>query len=341
MKIIKKVVHDVQNIPGNGNETQNQLITATQQPSSPVALSADVEMLLERFLVEAELAETTKETYRRTLRGFFAWKEEREIADLDRSHILAYKQDMLARVRPSTASTYLTAVKSLFKWLESVRAYPNVAADIKTVKLVGNIHRKDALTPAQAKRVLQVLKGDTLQAKRDFALVNLLIRVGLRSVEVTRGRLGDLRNRGDQTILLVQGKGRVEKDALVVLTDATLGPIYDYLAARRCEGREVVGEDSPLFASLSNKPYGKPLSTRSIRQIAKEALRAAGLDSERLTTHSFRHSAVTFALLGGASLQQAQALARHTNLTTTMVYAHNVDRVSQAPERFVDGLLDD
>lgn len=235
------MVHDVQNIPGNGNETQNQLITATQQPSSPVALSADVEMLLERFLVEAELAETTKETYRRTLRGFFAWKEEREIADLDRSHILAYKQDMLARVRPSTASTYLTAVKSLFKWLESVRAYPNVAADIKTVKLVGNIHRKDALTPAQAKRVLQVLKGDTLQAKRDFALVNLLIRVGLRSVEVTRGRLGDLRNRGDQTILLVQGKGRVEKDALVVLTDATLGPIYDYLAARRCEGREVVG----------------------------------------------------------------------------------------------------
>lgn len=177
----------MQNIPGNGNETQNQLITATQQPSSPVALSADVEMLLERFLVEAELAETTKETYRRTLRGFFAWKEEREIADLDRSHILAYKQDMLARVRPSTASTYLTAVKSMFKWLESVRAYPNVAADIKTVKLVGNIHRKDALTPAQAKRVLQVLKGDTLQAKRDFALVNLLIRVGLRSVEVTRG----------------------------------------------------------------------------------------------------------------------------------------------------------
>ena len=33
---------------------------------------------------------------------------------------------------------------------------------------------------------------------------------------------------------------------------------------------------SPLFASLSNKTYGKPLSTRSIRQIAKEALRAAG-----------------------------------------------------------------
>ena len=64
--------------------------------------------------------------------------------------------------------------------------------------------------------------------------------------------------------------------------------------------------------------------------------------SERLTTHSFRHSAVTFALLGGASVRQAQALARHSNLSTTLgTYAHDLDRVSQAPEKFVDGLLDD
>lgn len=248
---------------------------------------------------------------------------------------------MLARVRPTTASTYLTAVKSLFKWLESVKAYPNVAAGVKTMKLA-NMHRKDALTPAQAKRVLQVLKGDTPQAKRDFVLLNLLIRVGLRSIEVTRSNLGDLRSSGGRTILQVQGKGRIEKDALVVLTEATLGPIYDYLAARRCEGREVLSDDSPLFASLSNKTYGRPLSTRSIRQIAKEALRAAGLESERLTTHSFRHSAVTFALLGGASVRQAQVLARHFNLSTTLgTYAHDLDRISQAPESFVDSFLDD
>lgn len=105
----------MQNIPGNGNETQNQLITATQQPSSPVALSADVEILLERFLVEAELAETTKETYRRTLRGFFAWKEERGIADLDRSHILAYKQDKGALRAPGILRRN-SACRVRFRW---------------------------------------------------------------------------------------------------------------------------------------------------------------------------------------------------------------------------------
>lgn len=326
----------------NEYETQNQLITSPQQqPEQPAVLNTDIELLLERFLAEAELAESTRETYRRTLRAFFAWREERGITDLGRSDILAYKQDMLARVRPSTAATYLTAVKSLFKWLESVKAYPNVAAGVKAVKLAGGIHRKDALTPAQAKRLLEAVRGDSLQAKRDFALVNLLLRTALRGVEVHRAVCSDLRNRGPQTILLVQGKGRIEKDALVVLTEPTLAPIYDYLAARRAEGREAVGEDSPLFASLSNKTYGKPLSIRSVRQIVKDALRSAGLDSERLTTHSLRHTGVTLALLGGASVQEAQALARHSSLVTTMRYAHNLDRVSQAPERFVDSLLDD
>ena len=119
------------------------------------------------------------------------------------------------------------------------------------------------------------------------------------------------------------------------------GPIYDYLAARRQEGREAVGDDSPLFASLSNKTYGQPLSRRSIRQIAKGTLRQAGFDSERLTTHSLRHTAVTLALLGGASLQEAQQLARHSNLSTTMVYSHNIDRINNAPERLIDNLLDD
>ena len=120
---------------------------------------------------------------------------------------------MLARVRPSTASTYLTAVKSLFKWLESVKAYPNIAASVKAVRLSG-LSRKDALTPAQAKRLLETLRGDTLQAKRDFALVNLLLRTALRSVEVHRAVCSDMRNRGGQTILLIQGKRGVLRKEL-------------------------------------------------------------------------------------------------------------------------------
>ncbi|BFL05985.1 hypothetical protein [Eggerthella lenta] len=77
----------MQNISGYGNETQRQLIASPQQRQQAIPRE-EVELLFERFLVEAELAESTRATYRRTLRGFFAWREERGIADLDRSLIL-------------------------------------------------------------------------------------------------------------------------------------------------------------------------------------------------------------------------------------------------------------
>lgn len=75
--------------------------------------------------------------------------------------------------------------------------------------------------------------------------------------------------------------------------------------------------------------------------IAKDALRKAGFDDPRLTAHSMRHSAKTLALLGGASLQQAQALARHLNINTTLIYSHNIDRVNNAPEFAIEDLLKD
>ena len=140
--------------------------------------------------------------------------------------------------------------------------------------------------------------------------------------------------KGAQAVLYVQGKGREQKDDFVVLTDSAVRPIYAYLSMRKERDRE-----APLFASLSNKTMGQRLKTRSLREIVKRAMRLAGFDDDRLTTHSLRHTAVTLALLGGASLQQAQSMARHTNINTTLVYSHNLDRVSQAGEFAVDRML--
>ena len=63
------------------------------------------------------------------------------------------------------------------------------------------------------------------------------------------------------------------------------------------------------------------------------------LDSSRLTAHSLRHTAVTLALMGGATIQEARLLARHSSINTTLIYAHNINRVAQAPERKIDALL--
>jgi integrase len=62
---------------------------------------------------------------------------------------------------------------------------------------------------------------------------------------------------------------------------------------------------------------------------------AAGYDSSRLTAHSLRHTAVTLSLLGGKSLQEVQQFARHTNIATTQIYAHNLDRAKNNCEEVV------
>ncbi|MBR3690722.1 MAG: tyrosine-type recombinase/integrase [Eggerthellaceae bacterium] len=318
---------------------QNELILSEQSENGELILSQNAAQFIERFLADADIAPTTKETYRKALRQFFLWYASRGGGDLARADILSYKQAQLSRMQANTVGAYLSALRSFFKWLESEKLYPNVAAGVKGVKL-SNGHRKDALTPTQVGRVLETLKGSTLQAKRDYALFNLLVRTGLRTIEIERANVEDMRNKGAVTVLYVQGKGRSQKDEFVVLTDAAVRPIYAYLAARRAEGREVMGPESPLFASLSTRTYGKRLVTRSLRGIVKKALRTAGYDDARITTHSLRHTSITLALLGGASIQQAQALARHGNIGTTMIYSHALDRLNDAPEYAIGKMLD-
>ena len=81
------------------------------------------------------------------------------------------------------------------------------------------------------------------------------------------------------------------------------------------------------------------MATRTVSRIAKEAMRGHGIDSAALTAHSMRHTAVTFALLAGASLQEVQAMARHRNINTTTIYAHNLDRMEGRAEGAVDSIL--
>jgi site-specific recombinase XerD len=101
------------------------------------------------------------------------------------------------------------------------------------------------------------------------------------------------------------------------------------------------GEDSfePLFIGVSNRCYGSRLKTSSIRRIIKDMIVANGYISKQLSTHSLRHTALTYALKGGASLQETKELGRHSDINTTLIYAHNINRIENAPEFYVEKYL--
>jgi integrase/recombinase XerC/integrase/recombinase XerD len=295
---------------------------------------ASLEALLQKFLEAQDIASSSRATYGRQLKQLLSWLEQTGRADrlstLLREDILAYKDYLLQLGLSSyTVSSYITATRKLFEWLEAEKVYPNIARGVKGTKKAKGF-RKDCLTPGQIREALEAIDQRTLEGLRDYALLNLLLRTGLRTVEISTATLGDLRQESGSAVLWIRGKGRASKDDFVLLVEETLRPLRAYLSAR---GR--LKESEPLFASGSRRNTGEALTTRSISRIVKDRLRAVGIDDSRLTAHSLRHTAITLSIKGGASLQQAQAMARHTDPKTTLIYFHNLARIEAGAERFI------
>jgi len=299
-----------------------------------IARIPSLEELISSFIRAQDVRQNSRESYRKGLKKFLAWLQAREITQPTRETILDYKENLKESGLSSfTISSYIVAVRKFFTWLEATRGLPNIANGIKGAKRARGF-RKDPLTLSQVKELLGSIDRAELQGLRDYALINLLTRTGLRTIEASRANVEDIRQQGGEALLWIQGKGRDEKDDFVLLTEETLRPIYEYLKARGSTKAE-----APLFSSMSDRNGGGRLTTRTLRRIVKDRLRGIGIDSDRLTAHSLRHTGITLALQAGATVQEAQALARHANINTTLIYAHNIDRIKQAPERKIDALI--
>ena len=74
------------------------------------------------------------------------------------------------------------------------------------------------------------------------------------------------------------------------------------------------------------------MTTRSISRICKAAMLHAGYNSKRLTAHSLRHSAITLALMAGLPIQEVSQFARHSNISVTMIYSHDIERLKSKCE---------
>ena len=317
--------------------TEQNVSLAPRSDETALETTLDYSVIIERFLSAHDIKPKSKETYRRALRQFFAYLQDNGITKPTRETLIAYKAYLIdKKLSAYTVSAYIIAVRKMFQWTESEHLYANIASQIKGQKKPKGF-KKDALSVKQAQKLLTDMETDSISGARDYALVNLLVRTGLRTIEAVRANVEDIRQQGEQAVLFIQGKGRDSKDDIVILTEETLEPIRAYISMRG----QGVKDSSPLFISHSDRNYGERLTTRSVSRIVKDKLRASGLDDRRLTAHSLRHTAVTFSLIGGASIQEAQTLARHSDINTTLIYAHNLDRIAKAPELKIDALLGD
>lgn len=295
--------------------------------------TSDWKGLVATFVSSLDAKESSRQLYKRTLSQFFLWVDStgRKLHDMGRADILTYKDHLLSGGYSAlTICSYIVAVRKFYEWAEAEKYYPNIAKGVKTPKRQPAF-KKQHLSDSKSRELLSHFERMSL---RDYAIVNLLLRTGLRTIEVARADVGDITFKGGRRILKIWGKGRTEKDDFVVLSDKAYLPIANYLATRK---RVKSGE--PLFASVSNQNKGGRLSTRTISKICKGGLQAIGMDGKEFTAHSLRHTTAVTILKHGGNITDVQSVLRHSSPVTSQIYTESVKeemRLQEAPEMIID-----
>lgn len=293
----------------------------------------DWERLIEIFLNSQDIMDKSRETYRWGLKRFFRWMRTtgRTLQTMTPADVVQFKGKLSKeRLSPLTVGAYMTAVRRFYGWTETSLIYPNIARSVKTPKGRKGF-RKTALTPEEAASLLEHLKGRSL---RDYAIVNLILRTGLRTVEVMRADVGDITRKRGKRILKVWGKGAEDKDAMVIIGEPVWNPIREYLSTRG-----EVPKDAPLFVTEGKGHRGERVSTRTIQRLCKEALRAIGLDSHEYSAHSLRHTTAVTIIRKGGDLNDVQRVLRHASQVTSQVYTASIEqevRLDSNPEALLD-----
>ena len=217
---------------------------------------------------------------------------------------------------PVTRARKLATLRSFVKFL---RLSGRIEGD-PTEMLEAPIRRRQlpkALSQHQAEQILdQEDVGKT--PLRDRAILELAYGAGLRAAELSGAKPSDLDLR-DRSIK-VHGKGNKERIAL--FGEACREAMERYMENERAEG-----------VALFTNAKGKAISTRTVQNVIKKGVRAAGLPDD-VSPHTLRHSFATHLLDGGADLKTVQQLLGHENLATTQVYTHvSIERLREAVEK--------
>jgi site-specific recombinase XerD len=286
------------------------------QPAITTPLTL-VDVLLERYrsylLVERGLKITVARGYVDLVRPFVAQQGvgsgDPDLEHLAAGEITSFMVSESHRLAPKTVQRLATALRSLlrFWYLDGVVAVSLTDAVPKVAHRQASLPR--GLEPAQVDALLTSCALDTSAGLRDFAILTLLSRMGLRCGEVAGLQLDDLDWRHGE--ITVQGKGN-RRDRLPLPIDVGQS-VVGYLRA----GRPADALDRCVFIRVKAPHRG--LSAAGVTQAVAAAGRRAGLGT--IYAHRLRHSAATSMLTAGAPLAEIGQVLRHRRLLSTAIYA--------------------
>jgi integron integrase len=321
------------------------------EPRKPRLLEQVHEAIRRRYF-----SERTEEAYAHWIRRFIFYSGRRHPASLGEAEVTAFLNHLAAerKVAASTQNQALSALLFLYKevlgrelaWLDGLK------------RATRPPRLPVALTRGEVERLLAELQGVR------WLIASLLYGAGLRVMECLRLRVKDV-DLGYRQILVRDGKG--EKDRVTMMPEKLAAPLAAHLArVKSLHGRDLeagYGEVSLPYALARKYPragyewvwqYVFPANHRaadpedgvmrrhhlydSVPQRAiREAAHAAGV-AKRVSCHTLRHSFATHLLESGHDIRTVQELLWHSDVSTTMIYTHLLNKGGRGVKSPLDRL---
>jgi site-specific recombinase XerD len=286
-------------------------------PSHPMEVSAAAALCqsyLENLHAQQGLSDHSIAAYAISARGFIDAMQLPDKADsLDALAIRRYVLSVSQQHAVATVKLYAAGLRSFLRFcLLTGVIRRDLAIAVPSVGRWQPQPMPAVLTDEAIERVLASVDRSSLRGCREFAVLQLLARLGLRASEVIALRLEDLH--WEQGEILVRGKG-ARFDRLPLLQEVGEA-IVQYLRVARG-----TSESRHLFLSHRAPRVGLQ-DPSTISTMAHRALERAGLlPSGRVGAHIFRYSLATRMLRHGASLSEIAEVLRHRCIETTQGYA--------------------
>jgi site-specific recombinase XerD len=261
---------------------------------------------------ERGLSAVTVRCYGKQARVFLAHLPEpldAALARLDAGQVTSFMLGYCQGRNTESAKAMVTAARALLRFLHvSGRTPALLAGAVPAVAGWRLASLPRGLPAAEVERLLDGCDRETVVGRRDYAILTVLARLGVRGAEVAALRLGDIAWQAGEVV--IRGKGsRLERLPLPVPVGAALAA-YLTGGRARCE--------SPAVFVTVRAPH-RQLSPEAVRAIMGRACDRAGL--ARRGAHRLRHSLATEMLRAGASLPEVGQVLRHRSQLATSVYA--------------------
>lgn len=288
----------------------------------------------------------TSKSYERDIKDFFCVNSISEITIEDIKRVsIVHTQNYITKLMDknmssATINRKISSLSSLYNWLLKYQDNSNDIhiikynpfGNLKEEKPVVNNKETEFLTKEECKILLDSIDTSTILGYRNKTILALALTTALRKSEIINIQLKHITTYTGYDVVKVIRKGG--KEDIVKLQENVLAMINEYV--KLTERNKSDNFEEYLFighgANGNNK---EKLDSSTLNYMIKKVCKNAGIDKE-LRVHSTRHTAITLAILAGATVEKVRDFAAHKNLATTNRYIHSIDKLKNNAGDLID-----